>query len=77
MSKPTQADVIKIVSVITKKPVTSITPQSDLRADLGMDSLAALDLLVTLEEEYNMVIPQEAAAEFKTLQNVLDHIRSM
>ena len=77
MSKPNEQDVVKIISMITKKPANVIKPESDLRADLGMDSLAALDLLVTLEEQYQLVIPQEAAANFKTLQNVLDHVKSM
>lgn len=77
MTKPSVEDIQKIVSLIAKKPVEQIRPESELRAHLGMDSLAALDMLVTIEEKYGIVIAQEKAASFVTLGDVLKHLETL
>ena len=74
MSKPTKQDIVKILSLITKLPESSITTTASLRGDLAMDSLAALDLLVSIEEQFGIVIPQEKAGDLKTLQDVLNFL---
>ena len=74
MAKPSHDDILQIISLITRKPVASIRPESALRGDLAMDSLAALDLLVTIEEKYGLVIDQEKAGAFVTLKDVLAYI---
>lgn len=74
MAKPTAADITKIVSLITKKPESVIKPTSTLRGDLEMDSLGALDLLVSIEEQYGIVIGQDQAANLKTIQDVLTYL---
>lgn len=77
MSKPTKQDLIKIISLIIKKPESEIKMDANLRADLGMDSLAALDLLVSIEEQFGIVIAQEKASDFKTLQDVSNYLDSI
>ena len=77
MKKPTEQDIIQIISLITKKPKDQIHASCELRGDLGMDSLAALDLLVTIEEQFGLVISHEVAANFKTIKDVFDHIKTL
>lgn len=74
MSKPTHEDIKKIVSLITKKPVREISDKAELRGELGMDSLAALDMLVTIEEKFGVVVEQDKAAAFVTLQDVFNYL---
>ena len=75
MNRPTKEDIIKIVSLIIKKPEAEIKTTATLRADLDMDSLAALDLLVSIEEQFDIVISQEDAAGFQTIQDVLNYLK--
>lgn len=77
MKKPSEQDVLNILATITRKPVVDITPVSKLRADLGMDSLAALELLVTLEEDHQVVVPQEQIAKLETVGDLFDYLKTI
>ena len=46
---------------------------SRIKEDLGADSLDVLQLLITLEEDYNIVIPDEKLMEFKTVLDIVDY----
>ncbi|MCG5053406.1 MAG: acyl carrier protein [Myxococcales bacterium] len=45
-----------------------------LREGLGLDSFAALELLFELEEAMDVSIPQDAAAGFKTVGDVVNFV---
>lgn len=51
-----------------------VTMEADLREDLGADSLDALELIMSLEEEYGMAIPDDEAAKLKTVEDVVNYI---
>ena len=52
--------------------------QEDSRLDdLGVDSLAALELIFEFEEEFNIAVPNERAAEFATVRALCDGIESL
>lgn len=42
--------------------------------DLGADSLDLVELIMALEEEFGIEIPDEAAEEIKTVQNAVEYI---
>ena len=48
-----------------------ITPQSHIKRDLGAVSVDILHLLMTVEDTYGIVIPDEALAGFETVQDVV------
>lgn len=50
-----------------------IQPEQDLVADLGIDSVKALELLVKLEEAWGVEISDEDAARMTTVGDVLDY----
>lgn len=75
--KPSTDELINIVSRISKTDPKKIKATSRLRTDLGLDSLLSLELLVTLEEQYNLVIEQDVAAQFQTVQDIIDHLQRM
>lgn len=62
----TEAELRRLVSEISKVPEEKITAESRFRGDLKMDSLSSLDLLTTLEDEHDVVIPQEKARDLQT-----------
>ncbi|MBQ3866909.1 MAG: acyl carrier protein [Clostridia bacterium] len=50
-----------------------ITPESRIKEDLGADSLDVLQMLMTLEEDYGITIPDEKLAEFKTVADIVNY----
>lgn len=43
--------------------------------DLGADSLDIVELIMALEEEFDIEIPDEEAEKFPTVGNVVDYIK--
>ena len=55
---------------------SEITEDSRIKEDLGADSLDVLQLLMSLEEETGIVIPDEKLAEFETVKDVVDYLEN-
>ena len=53
-----------------------VTPDSRIKDDLGADSLDVLQLLMTIEEEHGIVIPDEALATFNTVGDIVDYLEN-
>jgi acyl carrier protein len=49
--------VAKIISEESNVPIGSISPETNIIRDLGIDSLALLDMVFRLEQELKMVVP--------------------
>ena len=52
----------------------AITPEADLIKDLGADSLDAVELVMAMQEEYGIEIPDEEVANLTTVQAIVDYI---
>ena len=55
----------------------TITAETDIIKDLGADSLDLVELIMTLEEEYNITITDESVYEYKTVGDVTVFIESL
>lgn len=53
-----------------------ITEDSRLIEDLGADSLDTVEMLMTLEEEFDVQIPDEEAMQLSTVKSIVDLIES-
>ena len=53
-----------------------VTPQASFIEDLGADSLDIVELVMALEEEYEMEISDEDAEKIKTVQDVITYIEA-
>jgi acyl carrier protein len=51
-----------------------IKPASSFIEDLGADSLDIVELVMQMEEEFEVEIPDEEAENIKTVQNAIDYI---
>ncbi|NPB05308.1 MAG: acyl carrier protein, partial [Aquificae bacterium] len=49
------------------EPIENITPDKDFVQDLGADSLDVVELVMALEEEFGIEIPEEDAEKIKTV----------
>ena len=51
-----------------------VTPQASFIEDLGADSLDIVELVMVLEEEYDMEISDEDAEKIQKVQDAVDYI---
>ena len=51
-----------------------VTPEASLADDLGADSLAAVELVMALEEATGLSIAEEDAANLKTVSDILTYL---
>ncbi|WP_250122401.1 acyl carrier protein [Chroococcidiopsis sp. CCMEE 29] len=64
----------KIVSEQLSVEASSVTPQANFANDLGADSLDTVELVMALEEEFDVEIPDEAAEQITTVQEAVNYI---
>ena len=55
---------------------SKISPDTNVIVDLGADSLDLVEVLMSLEDEFNVSIPDEAIAEVKTVKQIVEYIES-
>jgi acyl carrier protein len=53
-----------------------ITMEADLAADLGADSLDAVELIMSIEDEFDITVDDESAQSFKTVGQIAEFIKS-
>jgi acyl carrier protein len=53
-----------------------VTPAASFIEDLGADSLDIVELVMALEEEYDMEISDEEAEKIRTVQDVVTYIET-
>jgi acyl carrier protein len=56
-------------------PEEEITPQASFVEDLGADSLDIVELIMAMEEEFEIEISDEDAEKLLTVQDTLDYIK--
>lgn len=75
MDKQTIIDKIcKAVAKQLRKPVAEVTPTKKLKEELNADSLDVVELMMNLEEEYDLTIPDDELLKMQTINDVADYI---
>ena len=67
----------KVQTILAKQlrlDPSRITPESQIKKDLGADSLDILQLLMRIEDQYGITIPDKALATFKTVGDVVAYL---
>lgn len=52
----------------------AVTLEADLKEDLEADSLDAVELIMAIEEEFGIEIPDEVSTEMKTVNDIVEYI---
>ncbi len=68
--------VIEIVAGQLGVDKDKIKPESNFVNDLGADSLDTVELVMELEEEFDISIPDDAAEKIQTVGEAINHIES-
>ena len=69
----------KITKVIVDKlgvTADKVVPEAKFVEDLGADSLDQVELVMALEDEFNLEIPDEVAEKLKSVNEVLSYVKS-
>jgi acyl carrier protein len=67
--------VIDIVAEQLGKEAAKVKMESEL-VELGMDSLDHVELVMMVEEEYQVEIPDEDGEKWKTVGDIVEYLKS-
>lgn len=66
----------KILSDNTGISDVEISPETNLKNDLGLNSFDLAELACAMEEEFDIEIPDRAIKDIKTVSDVMEMIKS-
>jgi acyl carrier protein len=66
--------IVQALADYLKRDVGSIQPSYHLREDLGLDSMAVIELLYKIEETFNLQIPDQDLAGLTTVGSVARYV---
>jgi len=76
MSESIEAKVREIVAEQLQISADEINLDSSFIDDLGADSLDIVELVMAMEESFEMDIPDEEAEKIQTVRNAIDYIKA-
>ncbi|MFN8522786.1 MAG: acyl carrier protein [Chloroflexota bacterium] len=65
----------KIISEQLSVSEDEVVPEASFIDDLNADSLDLVELIMSLEEEFNVKISDEDAEKIKTVQDAMDYLQ--
>jgi NADH dehydrogenase (ubiquinone) 1 alpha/beta subcomplex 1 len=68
--------VVNVVKKYQKVEPSSVTPESDFSKDLGLDSLDSVEVMMAIEEEFGVEIPDAEADKIETCRQAIDFLSS-
>ncbi len=60
-----------VAEVAELEDAGQVTASADLRADLGVNSMRGLEIILLIEEELEIAVPEEALYEIKTFGDIV------
>lgn len=67
----------KVTEIIVEQLGVSadqVTPEAKMVEDLGADSLDAVELVMAIEEEFDIEVPDEEAEKLISVNDILEHV---
>ena len=52
-----------------------VIPRASLIDDLGADSLAIVEMIMTMEEEFDIEVPDDDAEQLRTVEDAIKYIQ--
>ena len=77
MSKEQIAEtVIAIIEERLGVSASDITLEKNIINDLGADSLDSVELIMSIEQKFDISIPEEAAENIKTVGDIVEYVEN-
>ena len=67
--------IIKIICEQLDVPENDVVPEASFVDDLGADSLDLVELIMSMEEEFDVSIPDEDAEKIATVKDAIDYVK--
>ena len=67
----------KIICEQLDVPEEEVVPEASFVDDLGADSLDQVELIMAMEEEFDVSIPDEDAENIGTVQDAIDYVQKV
>jgi acyl carrier protein len=68
--------VVEILKDVSRRPIDP-TPESDLIADLGFDSLQVMETISAIEDRFDISVPADQAQNTRTVAQVIAHVGAL
>ena len=72
-----EEQIIKILAKELRLKLEVVIPTANLKDDLGVDSLDALETVVALEDAFNIVYPENTHEHIVTVQDVINETKKL
>ena len=69
-------EIIEALSEQLKIDSEEINENTSVIDDLGADSLDLVELLMTLEDKYGVIVPDDEAVNLKTVKDIAEYIEA-
>lgn len=70
----------KVINIIGEQlgldDMSEVTPSTSLMNDLEADSLDAVEIIMAIEDEFGVEIPDEEAEKFKNIGDIVKYVES-
>lgn len=67
----------KVICELLDVPEEDVVPKASFVDDLGADSLDQVELIMAMEEEFDVSIPDEDAENIGTVQDAIDYVEKV
>jgi len=74
MAENIQEKVTEIIVEQLSVNADQVTPESKMIEDLGADSLDAVELVMAVEEEFGIEVPDEEAEKLISVGDIISHV---
>ncbi|MBI1930871.1 acyl carrier protein [Candidatus Poribacteria bacterium] len=71
-----QDRIVKIIANQLQIDEGQVTPDASFMDDLGADSLDTVELIMALEEEFDIEIPDSDAEKIRTVQDAIEYMNT-
>lgn len=69
----------KVIAIVAEQlgvDPSEVTEQTNLVDDLGADSLSVVDLIMSIEDEFGVQIPDDAVESLRTIDAIVQFIEN-
>ena len=68
--------IYELIADFNKKNI-DLSPETTFAADLDLDSLTVMDLIATIEDEYDIILPLNMLPDLENIQQLTDSVKKI